>query len=130
MVDPLNLVQKLVSLVGSGKLLISYRYYCYKVILIVFIDTRSPKPFDRHDWTVDRCGRQIRYVLDYYVAPPDEEGNPVFNVDVRPALDSFESVWDRIRMNVREFRDLWQSTNTSSTSSSSATTHVERSEAV
>eukprot|EP01147_Barroeca_monosierra_P006496 gene6496-9369_t len=23
-------------------------------------------PFDRHDWTVDRCGTEIRYILDYY----------------------------------------------------------------
>ncbi|KAI8054993.1 cytochrome c/c1 heme lyase-domain-containing protein [Syncephalis plumigaleata] len=90
----------------------------------------SPEPFDRHDWTVDRCGRPIRYVLDYYMAPPDEEGNPVFNVDVRPALDSFESVWDRIRMNMREFRDSWQSTSNTSTSSSSTATGVERPEAV
>ncbi len=23
-------------------------------------------PFDRHDWVVDRNGRQVRYVIDYY----------------------------------------------------------------
>lgn len=23
-------------------------------------------PFDRHDWTVDRCGKEIRYIIDYY----------------------------------------------------------------
>ena len=23
-------------------------------------------PFDRHDWYVDRCGRKIHYVIDYY----------------------------------------------------------------
>jgi len=23
-------------------------------------------PFDRHDWVVDRCGKDVRYVLDYY----------------------------------------------------------------
>jgi len=32
---------------------------------------------------------ELRYVIDYYSAPPDEEGNPVFYLDVRPALDSF-----------------------------------------
>ncbi|MES1922018.1 hypothetical protein MHBO_003536 [Bonamia ostreae] len=25
-----------------------------------------PLPFDRHDWTVDRCGKEVRYVIDYY----------------------------------------------------------------
>eukprot|EP00058_Branchiostoma_floridae_P026618 XP_002612109.1 hypothetical protein BRAFLDRAFT_108880 [Branchiostoma floridae] len=23
-------------------------------------------PFDRHDWIVDRCGKQVRYIIDYY----------------------------------------------------------------
>ena len=23
-------------------------------------------PFDRHDWWVDRCGREVRYVIDFY----------------------------------------------------------------
>jgi len=23
-------------------------------------------PFDRHDWIVDRCGKDVRYVIDYY----------------------------------------------------------------
>lgn len=23
-------------------------------------------PFDRHDWTVDRCGAKVRYVIDFY----------------------------------------------------------------
>ncbi|KAJ1555284.1 holocytochrome c synthase [Cladochytrium tenue] len=56
----------------------------------------SPRPFDRHDWTVDRCGSQVRYVIDYYGAP-DEDGSPVFHVDVRPALDSPSSIFDRAR---------------------------------
>jgi hypothetical protein len=25
-----------------------------------------PAPFDRHDWTVDRGGVEIRYIIDYY----------------------------------------------------------------
>ena len=31
-----------------------------------------PRPFDRHDWFVDRCGKQVRYVIDFYF---DEEMN-------------------------------------------------------
>ena len=23
-------------------------------------------PFDRHDWIVDRAGKEVRYVIDYY----------------------------------------------------------------
>ena len=26
----------------------------------------APRPFDRHDWTVDRCGTEVRYIIDYY----------------------------------------------------------------
>ena len=25
-----------------------------------------PLPFDRHDWYVDRCGTEVRYVIDFY----------------------------------------------------------------
>lgn len=44
-----------------------------------------------------------RYVIDYYSAPDDEEGNPVFSLDVRPALDSFESISLRVRVGVEEW---------------------------
>ena len=27
---------------------------------------RGPLPFDRHDWIVDRCGTEHRYIIDYY----------------------------------------------------------------
>lgn len=23
-------------------------------------------PFDRHDWIVDRCGKDVKYIIDYY----------------------------------------------------------------
>ena len=26
----------------------------------------APRPFDRHDWTVDRCGTEARYIIDCY----------------------------------------------------------------
>lgn len=63
------------------------------------------RPFDRHDWTVDRCGKEIRYVIDYYSAGKDQHGMPVFSVDVRPALDSVSAVVDRIRMAWKSFTD-------------------------
>lgn len=58
----------------------------------------SEPPFDRHDWIIRRpkTGEEVRYVIDYYSAPPEPDGTPVFSLDVRPALDSFSSVKDRI----------------------------------
>lgn len=64
-------------------------------------------PFDRHDWFVDRGGKEVRYVIDYY---HDEAGASADKtpshmgdfssirsilLDVRPALDSFDAVVDR-----------------------------------
>lgn len=56
-------------------------------------------PFDRHDWTIKReNGQEVRYVIDYYSGQTDENGNPVFHLDVRPALDSIGSIVDRVKM--------------------------------
>ncbi|KAI8320740.1 cytochrome c and c1 heme-lyase [Martensiomyces pterosporus] len=56
------------------------------------------KPFDRHDWTVDRCGKPVRYVIDFYEGKKDERNPlaPSFYLDVRPAL-TLEGAWDRAR---------------------------------
>lgn len=75
-----------------------------------------PVPFDRHDWVVDRGGQEVRYVIDYY---HDEDGvdkdtrpshmqdfhsMQSIKVDVRPALDSFEAIIDRVaRMPLKQF---------------------------
>ncbi|KIK61696.1 hypothetical protein GYMLUDRAFT_165836 [Collybiopsis luxurians FD-317 M1] len=61
-------------------------------------------PFDRHDWIVRRpqTGEEVRYVIDYYSAPPEPDGSPVFSLDVRPALDSFASVKERIAFATEE----------------------------
>eukprot|EP00397_Hematodinium_sp_SG-2012_P048460 GEMP01055538.1.p1 GENE.GEMP01055538.1~~GEMP01055538.1.p1 ORF type:complete len:249 (+),score=48.33 GEMP01055538.1:31-777(+) len=53
-------------------------------------------PFDRHDWYVDRCGTPIRYVIDYY-DDPNADNELEISLDTRPALDSFQNAWDRIR---------------------------------
>ena len=37
------------------------------------------RPFDRHDWVVDRCGEEVRYVIDFYFNE-DKAGTP----EVRP----------------------------------------------
>ncbi|CUS11734.1 unnamed protein product [Tuber aestivum] len=66
----------------------------------------GPPPFDRHDWYVLRQGGQeVRYVIDYYSAPPEPTGEPVFYLDVRPAIDrpsailEIATVWGE---------DLWE----------------------
>ena len=83
-------------------------------------------PFDRHDWIVTRpisstttaepgagAGAEAkgpdvpttttRYVIDYYSGAPDEDGNPVFHLDVRPALDSLESITQRVKVGLEEW---------------------------
>jgi len=58
----------------------------------------SDKPFDRHDWIVDRCGKEVRYIIDYYEGVPDSDGFPTMHVQVRPALDSWQAFLDRMKM--------------------------------
>lgn len=56
-------------------------------------------PFDRHDWIVDRCGREVRYIIDYYDGGPVNPENGEFTLlDVRPAFDSWDAVWDRMKV--------------------------------
>jgi len=55
-------------------------------------------PFDRHDWIVDRCGKDVRYVIDYYDGDLEPNSHKFANLDVRPAMDSFEAVWDRMKV--------------------------------
>jgi cytochrome c heme-lyase len=47
-------------------------------------------PFDRHDWFVQReyngQKKEVRYVIDYYSGDPEPTGEPVFYLDVRPAV--------------------------------------------
>lgn len=47
------------------------------------------EPFDRHDWVVERCGKRVEYVIDFYKG---RDGlTPLsFYLDVRPKLNSWE----------------------------------------
>ena len=54
-------------------------------------------PFDRHDWIVDRCGRDVRYIIDYYDGGVVKANGEFTLLDVRPALDSFQAVSDRVK---------------------------------
>jgi len=64
-------------------------------------------PFDRHDWFVQRehAGKQaeVRYVIDYYSGPDEPSGDPVFYLDVRPALTPTAAVERMMRWS----GDVW-----------------------
>lgn len=72
-------------------------------------------PFDRHDWFVDRCGTEVRYVIDYYhsderakldQAPRDQQDKDAIKsieFNARPALDSVQAGIDRVKFPVLEF---------------------------
>lgn len=66
-------------------------------------------PFDRHDWYVQRQlsngqSKKIRYVIDYYSGPPEPTGEPVFYLDVRPAVDGPTAACERM---MRWGGDVW-----------------------
>lgn len=55
-------------------------------------------PFDRHDWIVDRCGKEVRYIIDYYDGGTIDSKYQFALLDVRPAMDSVENIWDRMKV--------------------------------
>ncbi|KAL8792849.1 MAG: hypothetical protein Q9195_004578 [Heterodermia aff. obscurata] len=66
-------------------------------------------PFDRHDWFVQRQAaegrtQEVRYVIDYYSGPPEPTGEPVFYLDVRPAIDGPTPAMERM---MRWGGDVW-----------------------
>jgi len=77
----------------------------------------STPPFDRHDWFIRRTqdGSFQRYVIDYYSCPDDDEGNPVFSLDVRPAVDSPGAVYERMTEWARLKKETWLKSASSGT---------------
>ena len=57
-------------------------------------------PFDRHDWYVDRCGKEVRYVIDFYFDDSKAGSSDAFEIVVRPALDSPGACLDRVKMSI------------------------------
>ncbi|KAM7046161.1 holocytochrome c-type synthase-like [Molossus nigricans] len=55
-------------------------------------------PFDRHDWILNRCGTEVRYIIDYYDGGEVKQDYQFTILDVRPALDSLSAVWDRMKV--------------------------------
>merc|ERR1719412_1018888 len=64
-------------------------------------------PFDRHDWIVDRAGREVRYIIDYYDGELDPGSHRFAQLDVRPALDSAEAIQDRMKVAWWRFKAEW-----------------------
>ncbi|KAJ1431418.1 cytochrome c/c1 heme-lyase [Ochromonadaceae sp. CCMP2298] len=63
------------------------------------------KPFDRHDWVVDRHGKEVRYVIDFYGGASTHVGKnkPVsIYLDVRPAVDSAGALVARLSFAFRQ----------------------------
>lgn len=65
------------------------------------------KPFDRHDWIVDRDGKEVRYVIDFYRGTKSSFTDVSMFLDVRPALDSFAAISDRISFSFRSYFAPW-----------------------
>jgi len=68
-------------------------------------------PFDRHDWFLERAGKQVRYVIDFYYdeslatndkVPTLHDARSIqsISMDARPAVDSLESLLDRFKYTV------------------------------
>ena len=68
----------------------------------------SEPPFDRHDWFVARKTpngiKEVRYVIDYYTGGVEPTGEPVFYLDIRPALDTPTAAMERM---IRWGGDVW-----------------------
>jgi cytochrome c heme-lyase len=76
--------------------------------MLTGIPYRTSPPFDRHDWYVLRQTpsgpKEVRYVIDYYSGPPEPTGEPVFYLDIRPALDTPTAAVERL---MRWGGDVW-----------------------
>ncbi|EWC45736.1 hypothetical protein DRE_05073 [Drechslerella stenobrocha 248] len=73
-----------------------------KARLLLIIGYQAP--FDRHDWTIDRCGTNVEYIIDFYSGrrDPARPNAPSFYLDVRPKL-TFEGA----RMRVQRWLSSW-----------------------
>ena len=81
----------------------------FRVIFQKIDINRGEPPFDRHDWYVQRQiipgqSAEVRYVIDYYSGPPEPTGEPVFYLDVRPAVDRPTAAVERM---MRWGGDVW-----------------------
>ena len=63
-------------------------------------------PFDRHEWTIDRCGTGLfKYHVDFYDGANQEEGKVNIYLDVRPGMNTLSGVWDNLRIAIDKIID-------------------------
>lgn len=79
-------------------------------------------PFDRHDWYIDRNGKTVRYIIDFYSGSSNLSSfssihsskktnepsikKPSIYLDVRPAL-TFEGLVDRIKLQMNRYWSIF-----------------------
>jgi cytochrome c heme-lyase len=51
-------------------------------------------PFDRHDWFIDRNGKEVIYIIDFYKGASRPNAAISIFLDVRPAIDSPQALFD------------------------------------
>jgi cytochrome c heme-lyase len=62
-------------------------------------------PFDRHDWYVNRCGQEVKYIIDFYSVPGDESA---MVVDARPA-PNVSGIIDRFKLCAKKVEKQFKS---------------------
>ena len=63
---------------------------------------RYSKPFDRHDWIIQRGDEDVRYVIDFYKGASHPNSPVSIFLDVRPAVDSLSAIVDIISFEYRK----------------------------
>jgi cytochrome c heme-lyase len=80
------------------------RLPCHPCSVLSF---RGMRPFDRHDWYVNRCGKEVKYVIDYYSfeTPDPHTGETAIDyfIDARPA-PTVAGLYDRARVAFGKWR--------------------------
>eukprot|EP00468_Gymnochlora_sp_CCMP2014_P011745 CAMPEP_0167758436 /NCGR_PEP_ID=MMETSP0110_2-20121227/10466_1 /TAXON_ID=629695 /ORGANISM="Gymnochlora sp., Strain CCMP2014" /LENGTH=184 /DNA_ID=CAMNT_0007644709 /DNA_START=45 /DNA_END=599 /DNA_ORIENTATION=+ len=74
--------------------------YSFKAKMLNFFGL-APLPFDRHDWVVDRCGKEVTYIIDYYSYENEDGDTQYYTIDARPA--HFSGLADRARVAMKKW---------------------------
>ncbi|CAD2099682.1 cytochrome c1 heme lyase, putative [Plasmodium vinckei] len=65
------------------------------------------KPFDRHDWYIDRCGNTIKYIIDYYDGKNENNAPVSIYIDARPEL-SYNNTLDYFKVLYLKFWNFFK----------------------
>ena len=69
---------------------------------------------------MDRNGKEVRYIIDYYDGGKVNKDYEFALLDVRPALDSFEAVKDRVKVAIWRWNVAFQESQVGRQSEESA----------